>query len=133
MFDANKAIVRRFIEELDKGNLEGAMEFIETDFVFHGPNGPLDRQGFKQVASVVYAAFSDLSHTIEDQIAEGDRVVTRGTMGGTHQGEFQGIAATQKRMMMTEISIDRLSGGKIIEHRVVADALGMMQQLGAIP
>ena len=96
MSDDNKAIVRRFVEELDKRNLEGAMEFLASDFVFHGPAGQMDREAFKRVASVVYSAFPDLSHTIEDQIAEGDRVVTRGTMGGTHKGEFQGIARDGK-------------------------------------
>ena len=70
---------------------------------------------------------------IDDQIAEGDRVVSRWTGTGTHQGEFMGVPATGNKVTVTGIGIDRIEGGKIVEHWEQFDAMGMMQQLGAIP
>ena len=133
MSEENKAIVRRFIEEVDNGNLERAIEFLAPDFVAYQPQGQMDREELMRLAGGGRAAFPDFRHTIEDQIAEGDRVVTRLTNHGTHKGDFQGIAPTGKRVTVTEIAINRLAEGKIIEHRAELDILGLMQQLGAIP
>lgn len=79
------------------------------------------------------AAFPDGRWTIEDQVAEGDKVVTRFSFTGTHQGEFMGIAPTGKRVTTSGMVIDRIVEGKIVEEREEWDALGMMQQLGAVP
>ena len=80
-----------------------------------------------------FAAFPDLHETVEDIFAEGDKVVTRFTMRGTHQGELMGIPPTGKQVTMTGMTIHRIVSGKIVEDWVVADFLGMMQQLGTIP
>ena len=133
MSEENKAIVRRFIEEVDNGNLERAIEFLAPDFVAYQPFGQMGREELMRLAREGRSAFPDFKHTIEDQIAEGDRVVTRLTNHGTHKGDFQGIAPTGKRVTVTEIAINLLSEGKIIEHRAELDILGLMQQLGAIP
>ena len=132
MSDDNKAIVRRFLEEGDTGNMDSAIEFLAPDFVWHGPQGQMDREACSQFKRMTYSAFPDLNHTIEDQIAERDLVVTRETLRGTHKGEFQGIAPTEKRVTFTGILIDRVSEGKIIERWIEFDVLGLMQQLGAI-
>lgn len=79
------------------------------------------------------AGFPDLRVVIEDEIAEGDRVVTRGQMQGTHQGDFLGIPATGKRIDIAYIDIWRLENGKAVENWVQMDMLGMMQQLGVAP
>ena len=80
-----------------------------------------------------HAAFPDWRHTIEDMIAEGDKVVSRGTFRATHKGEYQGIAATGKEVVDTWIIIHRIAGGKIVEVWEESDELGLLRQLGAIP
>jgi predicted ester cyclase len=90
-------------------------------------------EGFKGVFALVFSAFPDYQSTVEDQVAEGDKVVTRFSSQGTHQGEFLGIAPTGNRVRVTGIDIDRVEEGKIVEHWSEADLLGMMTQLGVIP
>ena len=80
-----------------------------------------------------YAAFPDLHHTVEDQVAEGDTVVTRMTLRGTHHGEFRGIAPTGKPIVVSLIGIDRFENGKFAEQWSQLDTLGLLQQLGVIP
>jgi steroid delta-isomerase-like uncharacterized protein len=134
--EENKALVRRFDEEVwGKGNLAVADELLATNFVLHAPPPEVapDLEGYKQWVSTARTAFPDLQTTIEDMIAEGDKVVTRWTVRGTHKGEIMGIAPTGKQVTMTGISIDRIEGGKIVEEWNEMDMLGMMQQLGAVP
>ena len=87
----------------------------------------------KQFASAFYSAFPDLNHTIDDTIADGDKVVVRFTLRGTHTGNFMGIPATKKSITVGAIAIFRIVGGKIEELRCQFDQMGMMQQLGVIP
>jgi steroid delta-isomerase-like uncharacterized protein len=104
--------------------------------ISHQPAGSEDISGLeaiKQFTAGVRQAFPDMEITLEDQIAEGDKVVTRFTSRGTHQGELWGIPATGKEVEVTSISMDRIEGGKIAEHWTHADQLGMMQQLGVVP
>ncbi len=91
------------------------------------------REGIEQFYGALRAAFPDLRITIEDQVAEGDRVVTRWTARGTHTGAFQGIPPTGKQGRMTGIDIDRIADGKVVECWVNSDDLGLLQQLGVIP
>ena len=136
MSEENKAIIRRFIEEvLDKRNLDVTDKYVASDFVDHGapPGTPPGPEGFKQMMGEFFKAFPDFQYTSHDLIAEGDKVVSRGTFSGTHRGEFMGIAATGKRAEISEIHIARMSGGKLVEHWEASDQLGMMQQLGVIP
>ena len=132
----NKAILRRFFEDLfNTGNLAVADEIVATDYLNHNaaPGETPGREGLKQFVAAVRTAFPDLHFTVEDQIAEGDKVVTRFTGRGTHRGEFMGIPPTGKAFAISGIGLYRLADGKIVEDRVQEDTLGMLQQLGAIP
>ncbi len=135
--EQNKSVVSRWMDELfNKGNVSINDEILVPDYINHDPSLPEDnrsREGFKQFVSMVRSAFPDFQLNCVDQIAEGDQVVTRFSMGGTHKGEFIGIAPTNKQSQLTGISIERLAGGKVVETWVNWDALGMMQQLGVIP
>lgn len=135
--DKNKALVRRVFEEMwHKGNLDFAEEVFTSDYIQHGMGGPEEihgPEGYKQNVATIRSAFPDFHVEIKDQIAEGDRVVTRYATSGTHRGEFMGVAPTGKRIETTAVGIDRFSGGKIVESWEQYDALGMLQQLGLIP
>jgi predicted ester cyclase len=132
-----KACVRRIPEEMfNQGNLAVADEVIAPDFIEHAPLPPGWPSGLaavKQYVTTLRAAFPDFRYTVEDEIAEGDTVVLRATARGTHQGEFFGIPATGKQATWTEMHICRLAGGRIAEHWVEQDNLGLLQQLGVIP
>src|ERR687896_1205729 len=136
--EENKAVVRREMEELfnQGGNLDVADEIIAPNYVSHEPTSGEVRgiEGAKQFAATYREAFPDLQNTIEDMVAEGDKVVVRFRGRGTHQGETEAFGPpTGKRMEITGITIKRLSDGKIVEAWTNFDALGMMQQLGLIP
>jgi steroid delta-isomerase-like uncharacterized protein len=137
MSEENKALARRVIEELFiRGNLEVSDELIAPNYIFHDPASPEEvrsPEGFKHFASTFRRAFPDLQVTIEDQIAEGEKVVTRYTARGTHQGELMGLPASGKRVTIVGASVTRASGGKLAETWDHYDALGMMQQIGVIP
>ena len=133
----NKAIVRRFVEEVfNRGNMSVADELMAPDFVEHEelPLGiPRDLEGVKQMTTMMRSAFPDFKATIEDIIAEGNKVVIRMTCSGTQKGEFMGIAPTGKSVSIGVIDIIRIADGKLVEHWGQMDSMGMMQQLGAIP
>jgi len=137
MSAANKALARRLVEEaFNAGRLEVTDELIASDFVGHDPSLPGEVRGpagVKEVIAGYRAAFPDIRVMIEDQIADGDLVVTRWRATGTHQGELMGMSATGKQATVTGITIDRIVGGRIAESWDNWDTLGMMQQLGAIP
>ncbi len=131
-----KAIRRRFQEEVEnQRNLAAIDEFFGPDFVDHFamPGFPAGLEGVKARHAALFAAFPDIQSTVEDMIAEGDKVVARLTMRGTHKGEFLGIPATGKQLTVSAIDIMRIVDDKIVEHWVEVDMLGMMQQLGVIP
>jgi steroid delta-isomerase-like uncharacterized protein len=135
--EENKAITRRFLEEIfTGGNLELVDELFAPDFILHDSSVPQEVRGveaLKQYITMYRTAYPDTHFTVEDQIAEGNEVVTRWTGQGTHQGELMGISPTGNQMTVTGIEVDRVSGGKIEESWVSYDALGMMQQLGIVP
>ena len=137
MSEQNKIIVRRAIEEVyNEGKLDVVDELVSGDFVAHVSSSPEDIHGptgMKQFVASLREGFPDLHITIEDQIAEGDKVVTRWTVRGTHTGPFQGIPATGKQATMSGIEIDRVVDGKAIECWTSADDLGLLQQLGVVP
>jgi len=134
---ANKEIVRRLIEGVWRDrNLGLVDELVAPDYVGHNPSQPEPingRAGFKQDVGMYQSAYQDATITIDDQIAEGDYVVTRWTGRGTHTGELMGIAPTGKEVTVSGITISRLAGGKIAETWELFDALGMLVQLGAVP
>jgi predicted ester cyclase len=138
--EQNKANSRRFYEEVcNKGSLDLLDELADPNCVTHqadgaGGNDIRGRDALKQFVKMYYAAFPDLRFTIEDQFAEGDKVVTRLSSEGTHKGELMGIAPTGKHVAgVTGIFIDRYSGGKFVEGWGNWDTLGLMQKLGVIP
>jgi predicted ester cyclase len=118
--EENKALVRRWNEAFNKQNL-AAMEELYAD------------AGAIQRHTALWTAFPDLHYTVEDLIADGDKVVVRGTLRGTHQGDFMGIPPTGKQVSLTGITIDRIKDGKFVEGWANADMLGLLQQLGVIP
>ena len=134
--DVNKASVRRFYDEVfNKKNRAAIDEFIDPNHVDHAapPGTPGGLEGAKQTLTMYLTAFPDLYFTVEDIIAEGDKVVTRLTARGTQQGEFMGIPPTGKKATVKAIDINRIVGGKSIEHWLEMDTLGLMQQLGVVP
>ena len=136
MSPQNKVIVRRYFEEiLDGGNLDLVDEIFDPQYVLHDPNAPEEVRGLegaKQFAGVFRSAFPDIAHTIEDQAAEGDKVVTRLRARATHKGELMGIAPTGEEITIEGISIWCVANGKIKECWFNYDALNLMRQLGAI-
>ena len=134
--EENKAIVRRWFEETDKGNDAIVDELCAPDYVDHGPplpGMPAGRAGVHRANELLRAAFPDTVHTIEDQVAEGDKVVTRLRGRATFTGEILGIPPNGKVVEIGGITIHRLADGKLVEHWAVSDQLSFMQQLGALP
>ncbi len=131
----NKAIARKFYEILDTGDISKADQVVATNYVNHNaiPGQAQGLEGFKQAVNLIHKAFLDIQITIEDQIAEGDKVATRYTVRGTHQGEFLGIAATGKPATWTALVLQRVVGGKIQDSWLQWDQSGLMQQLGNDP
>lgn len=131
--EANKAIVRRYYEELwNQWNLRVADELIDAGISFSGSLGVTVKglEGFKQYVTLVRRAFPDFHNTIEDLIAERDRVVARLTYHGTHRGELFGIPPIGKRVTYAGIAIFRIVEGKIVDGWVLGDMYGLMKQLG---
>ena len=131
--EENKAAARRFLDEvINQGNVAIVDEMTAPVFVDHSspPGVPPGNEGFKTWVTMFRAAFPDLHYTVEDEIAEGDRIVQRTTAHGTMQGDFMGMPASGKSATWHEIHITRFSGGKAVEHWGVVDQLGMLVQLG---
>jgi len=134
----NKALVRRFVEESNKGKA-AAMAVLDElwapDIVYHGGGGEEIRglKAYKQSTSDGYNACPDPHYAIDDMVAEGDKVAVRFTFSGTHKGEFGGIPATNKKLTFWAINIYRVVDGKVVEGWERADTLGIMQQLGVVP
>jgi steroid delta-isomerase-like uncharacterized protein len=136
--EENKAIVRRFTEEVNQGNLAALDELCAPNWVYHDPDFPDVRTlaDYKRFITEARSAFPDFHATIEDLIAEGDEVVARGMWRGTNTGDFvrpMHIPATGKQVTVTSITIGRFAGGKGVEVWNVGDNLGLFQQLGLIP
>ena len=131
----NKTLVRRFYEDVfNQRNLALVDELCSTTHVFHNPPTTLHgREEFKQLLSVYLTAFPDARFTVEDEIAEGEKVTSRYTFRGTHQGELMGIPPTGKQVTVTGIIINRIAGGQSVEGWLNFDALGLLQQIGALP
>ncbi len=134
--EENKARIRRLFEEgVNQNKLSVLDELIAPDFVNYDapPGTPRGPQGMRQLVAMFRTAFPDLQVTFEQELADGDYVIHRGYITGTHQGEFQGIPPTGKQVKMKSIDIWRIANGKAVENWVQFDMLGLMQQLGVIP
>jgi steroid delta-isomerase-like uncharacterized protein len=132
--EENKAIARRW-NDIWMGDLAAIDELFAADFVFHyaAPGEEPDRDAYRDTVAWWLARFADVQATIEDIVAEGDRVAIRCTWRGTHQAEYLGIAPTGREVATTGISIIRIAGGKIVEEWGEMDSLGLMRKLGALP
>jgi len=134
--EENKAIARMFYEEVvNRGNLSVIDKVTAENYVDHtaAPGLPPGREGERLWFQMLHAAFPNGHTTIDDIIAEGDKVVVRGTMTGTHSGEFMGIPATGKEVTISGIDITRFENGQSAEHWGQWDVAGLMVQLGVAP
>jgi len=134
--EENKDLLRRFWKEVFNGkNLDLVEQLFTSDWTYHGAGGqelqgPEELKGF---LGMFFSAFPDMEATLEDVVAEGDRVVTRATGTATHQGELMGLPATGKKIEVSVICISRIRDGRIAEDWELIDLYGMLSQLGAIP
>ena len=131
--EENKANARRMVDEVvNAGNLDLIDELLAPDFVDHSapPGVPPTREGVKELMAMLRSAFPDLNATIEDVIAEGDKVVLRTRAHGTMQGELMGMPPSGKSATWDQIHILRFANGKEVEHWAVSDQLSLLQQLG---
>jgi steroid delta-isomerase-like uncharacterized protein len=134
--EANKALSRRIVEEAWNQHQPQAIEtYYAAEYVNHQPVGGMtpDREGLKQWLTACIAGLPDLHLAIEEQVAEGDKVVTRWVAQGTHQGVFMGVAPSGRQVTVSGITIARVAGSQVVEEWANSDELGMLQQLGLIP
>lgn len=133
--EENKKFMSNFIEEvINKKNLDAADDLVAEDFLEHLPfpgQGP-GREGLKFAINAMLTGFPDMKWTVEEQIAEGETVVTRFTWTGTHDGAFMGIPPTNKKVEVWGVVIDVVSGGLFAESRIIMDTVGLLQQLGVM-
>lgn len=129
----NKALVRRYIETWNRGDLEGMAAYWSPDMVHHTRSGS---HGFEAVLSIVsnfMTAFPNLTFEIDDIVADGDRVASRMTARGTHTGEYMGVPATGRSVSCSVFGIARVADGKLVEHWGVTDELHLIEQIGLVP
>ncbi|MFQ5691175.1 MAG: ester cyclase [Gemmatimonadota bacterium] len=131
----NEVLVRQVLELINDRNLDAAFEFYAPDYIYHGPGGQelRGRDGIRGLWEVFLAAFPDLHSTVDDVISEGDKLVLRWTVQGTHTGEFLGIPASNKQMSLPVTEIFRIAGGQLVEAWDQYDRLYLMEQIDAIP
>lgn len=131
--EQNKAIARYHLEEANDRNHEASFGKISPDVAWHGFGTTSNLEGWKQAHMMFVTAFPDMQITEEDVVAEGDKIVARFTFQGTHKGELQGIPPTGKQVTVSGMVIDHIAHGKVVEHWIEFDQLGLMQQLGVVP
>jgi steroid delta-isomerase-like uncharacterized protein len=132
--EENKAVVRRYYQEVLTGRDRDLLtRLLDSSFVSHVPSGPAAGAGaYIAAVDAMHAAFPDLVVTVQDQVAEQDKVVTRWSAAGTHAGDFAGVPATGRRVTVTGIHIHRVQRGRLIEHWEELNLLGMLRQLGML-
>jgi steroid delta-isomerase-like uncharacterized protein len=136
MSEANRELSRRFTELFSTGDEALANEILSPDAVFHGTAGDGELRGVEAMKAFVAGyrrAFPDANSTVEDQVAEGDKVVTRWRARGTHRGQLGPIPPTDREFEMDGVTIERIEGGRIAEVWVARDELGLLRQLGVLP
>lgn len=131
--EENKAIIRRYVDEMNNRNDAYMHEYFSPQYVYHGPSADLDKNAFIEVHNAMLATFPDARMTVLDQVAEGDKVTTRWELNGTHRGDMLGVAPTGKEISVTGIIISRFEGGKVAEEWEESDMLGLLEQIGTVP
>ncbi|SKC14125.1 ester cyclase [Dyadobacter psychrophilus] len=133
--EENKKFMSNFIEEvINKKNLDAADDLVAADFIEHLPfpgQGP-GREGLKFAINAMLTGFPDMNWTVQEQIAEGETVVTRFTWTGTHDGAFMGIPPTNKKVEVWGVVIDVVRDGLFAESRIIMDTVGLLQQVGVM-
>ena len=134
MSERNKSLARRWFEDLfSRGDLDAAEEILSADFLDHLPRE--EERGIEELkhyVSVYRTAFPDIEDTVEEIVAEGDKVVVRWRSRGTHQGEFMGVAPTGRHVRFCGMRLFRIAENKIVESWVNIDERGLQEQLGAV-
>lgn len=137
MTEQNKAAMRRIYEEIwNQGNFKVVDEIVSPDYVGHlpaPPGAPSGREGLRWLIQMYRTAFPDIHVQVDDQIAEGEKVLTRITIQGTHQGQFMNVPPTNKKIRVTALVVTRFKNGQNVEGWAELDRFGLMQQLGVIP
>jgi steroid delta-isomerase-like uncharacterized protein len=131
----NKAVVSKFVEEvINQNRMDRADDLVVEDFVELDPlpGQRQGREGLKEVLGMMRSAFPDIHWALEEMVAEGDTVASRFTWTGTHRGEFLGVPATGRSVVIKGMVMDQLADGKMSKSRILMDSLGMMQQLGVM-
>jgi len=134
--EENKRLVRRFYEEIDKGNLDAMDELVDENYIDHNPPPfpglPSGRQGLKEAFKIFWKATPG-HHEIQEQIAEGDKVVTRMTSYGKHEGDLPGAPRTGNDLKISSITIHRIANRKLVEKWAEKDVLTFLKQIGVVP
>ena len=129
--------MREWFAEIDKGAQANFERFLAADYLDHNPPpipvATIAREAVKEYSATFRTALADFHHVIEDQIAEGDKVVSRITAYGTHVGEFFGVMPTGRQLTMTGVAIHRIADGRLVEHWAQINLIGLLQQLGVAP
>jgi steroid delta-isomerase-like uncharacterized protein len=138
MSEQNKTLARRGLEEVwNQGKLSTIDELVASSATYHDPNVPGGKftgpDGLRQFVQIYRTAFPDVRISVNDQIADGDKVVTRWTATGTQKGQLMGIAPTNKHATVTGVDIARYQDGKVVEAWASYDMFGLLQQLGVVP
>ncbi len=129
--EQNEAVINQVLALIDERNLDEAFELYALNYIYHGPAGELrGRDAIRGLWEVFLAGFPDLHSTVQDIISEGNKVVLRWTIEGTHTGEFLGVAPSNKEITLNIIEIFRVENGQLIEAWDQWDRLGLMQQIG---
>jgi len=134
--ESNKALMQSFTQFINTASEELAGELISPDAIFHVPGraepmrGPA---GYLAIIGMMRGGFPDIQWTLEETIAEGDKVAARFTMRGTHEGTFYGVPPTGKKIEVNAMNIYRFSNSEILEEHGQPDLLGLLQQIGAVP
>lgn len=135
--EANKTVIRRWFEEVNGGNMAAADEFYGADYILHDPNAepgvPIGPASVRQYLAPIMAGFPDSKVTVDDVLAEEDKIAVRFTARGTHTGDFMGIPPSGKPIAAQGISIIRIANGQMVEEWQNFDMLTLLQQIGAIP
>jgi len=134
--ETNKHIMQRFTEFINTASEKLAVELISPNAVFHVPGRPEPLRGpagYLEIIGMMRGGFPDIQWTLEEMIAESDKVAARFTMRGTHQGAFFGVPPTGKKIAVSAMNFYRLSDGQFVEERGQPDLLGLLQQIGAVP
>jgi steroid delta-isomerase-like uncharacterized protein len=134
--ETNKIVMHRFLEFINSASESLAQELISPDAIFHVPGSPEPMRGpagYLAIIGMMRGGFPDIQWTLEEMVAEGDKVAARFTMRGTHRGTFFGVPPTGKTIAVQAMNIYRLSGSQFVEEHGQPDMLGLLQQIGAVP